>query len=203
MHCMLSYYAYTPLCMSEYRSILKVLAEQVGSYKILLYGRFSPIISIMSAVVTLGRPLAYSDAIAEEICNRIADGESLNSICKDDHMPNIREVTRWVENEALGFGPKYAHARRAQLFRMADELKDIADDGTNDYVERETRSGAVVMALDREHVQRSDLRIKTRQWILARMMPERFGDRLAHQMLDEHGKPAKASGVVVIVKDGE
>ena len=100
-------------------------------------------------------------------------------------------------------GQKYAHARRAQLFRMADELKDIADDGTNDYVERETLSGAVVMALDREHVQRSDIRIKTRQWILARMMPERFGDRLAHQMLDEHGKPAKASGVVVIVKDGE
>jgi hypothetical protein len=34
-----------------------------------------------------GRPSAYSDKIAEAICDRLVDGESLSAICADPGMP--------------------------------------------------------------------------------------------------------------------
>lgn len=42
------------------------------------------------------------------------------------------------------------------------------------------------------------LRIMARQWHAAKVAHGRYGDRLAHQMLDEKGKPTKA-GITVIV----
>lgn len=56
---------------------------------------------------------------------------------------------------------------------MFEDMFDIADDGTNDWVKRD---GADV--LNSEHVQRSRLRIDTRKWALARMSPRKYGDKI-------------------------
>ena len=63
----------------------------------------------------------------------------------------------------------------------ADEIFDIADDGSNDWMDYETKAGKVIKVVDHEHVKRSDIRIRTRMWIMARFAPKVFGDRL---MLD-------------------
>jgi hypothetical protein len=60
----------------------------------------------------------------------------------------------------------------------ADELLEIADDASNDWMEVETESGRVVWMLDHEHVKRAEIRIKTRQWLMARYAPKVFSDRL-------------------------
>ncbi len=150
----------------------------------------------LNPTIVTGRPSIYTPELAARICERISKGEAITALCDEDEMPSYQTLNDWAagrtrEAAAAGFPEAYARARDNRIARMADELQSIADDGTNDYVEKETRSGRVVIALDREHVARSDLRIKTRQWLLARMAPRDWGDRLAHQMLDENGKPAK------------
>jgi hypothetical protein len=55
---------------------------------------------------------------------------------------------------------------------IADELLEIADDGSNDWMERE-KGG---YELNAEHIQRSRARIDTRKWLLSKMLPKVYGD---------------------------
>jgi hypothetical protein len=132
----------------------------------------------------MARPSDYSDEIAGTICERIADGESLRSICSQEGFPHKATVFRWLaSNEA--FRDQYAHAREAQAERWSDELLDIADDGTNDYVKRAGERGVQIVA-DSEHIARSRLRVDTRNWLLSKMLPKKYGERLVHAGDPEH-----------------
>ena len=44
-----------------------------------------------------GRPSSYSEAVANEICQRMTTGQGLLRICADDHMPDRATVYRWLE----------------------------------------------------------------------------------------------------------
>lgn len=121
--------------------------------------------------MTAGRPTVYSQEIAEAIMLRMAAGESLRSICTDEAMPARSTVMLWVATNREGFSDRYAKACDARAHYWADELLDIADDSSNDYMERE---GATV--LNGEALQRSRLRVDTRKWLLSKMLP-RYADR--------------------------
>lgn len=145
-----------------------------------------------------GRPSIYTPELAAEILSRLASGESMNSICRDDHMPSRQCVYEWVIHNREGFGDKYARARDSGLDVMAEELLDIADDGTNDYVEKESqRTGTTFVALDAEHVQRSRLRVDTRKWYLSKLAPKRYGDK---QTVEHTGA---GGGPIVVLGDEE
>jgi hypothetical protein len=130
----------------------------------------------------------YTQEIADEILVRLAEGESLRAICRDLHMPDKATVLRWLQSNEE-FRDQYARARELQAEGQADELLDIADDGTNDWVNRETRDGGTIRVLDGEHVQRSKLRVDARKWIAARLLPKRYGDRIAHEHSGSGGGP--------------
>lgn len=125
-----------------------------------------------------GRPSLYTPEIAAEICTRLADGETLRSICRADHMPDERTVRGWALDAKSEFFPHYKKARLLGYHGMADDLVDIADDGTNDYVERERQDGTKHVVFDGEHVQRSRLRVDTRKWLLSKALPKVYGDKL-------------------------
>ena len=73
----------------------------------------------------------------------------------------------------------YAKAREAQAEIMADELAAIADDGRNDWMERNDKEGAFgAFAVNGECVARSRLRVDTRKWIAAKLLPRKYGDKL-------------------------
>ena len=123
-----------------------------------------------------GRPTDYSADLANEICARIAEGESLRSICRCEGMPNIRSVMRWLGIHPE-FSQQYARAREAQAESMFEEMLEIADDGSNDWMERTGKDGETGdKVVDHEHVSRSKLRVDTRKWMLARMAPKKYGD---------------------------
>lgn len=125
-----------------------------------------------------GRPTDYTSELANEICARIADGESLRSICRDreEKMPSIRSVMRWL-GLYEEFRQQYAHAREVQAESMFEEMLEIADDGSNDWMERTGKDGETGdKVVDHEHVSRSKLRVDTRKWVLARMAPKKYGD---------------------------
>lgn len=120
----------------------------------------------------------FTPELGAKICERLAAGESLRSICRDEGMPAASTVLDWKDAHKE-FGEHYARARLTGYALLAEEMIDIADDGTNDYVERvNQKTGEVEKAIDHDHVTRSRLRVDTRKWLLSKMLPKVYGDKL-------------------------
>jgi hypothetical protein len=123
----------------------------------------------------------YSEAVAQEICDRLAAGEGMVAICRDAHMPSQASVYRWLVADKDGFGEKYARAREAQADTLFNEILEIADDARNDWMERNGEGGGVAYQLNGEHVQRSRLRVDARKWMAGKLRPKVYGDKVDHE----------------------
>ncbi len=122
-----------------------------------------------------GRPSLYTEALAAKICQRLAEGETLRSICRDKAMPNKATVLRWLaDKKKAEFRDQYAHARDMQADALFDEALEIADDASGDWtVDKDGKK-----VLDHENIQRSRLRVDTRKWAAGTMAPKKYGDKL-------------------------
>lgn len=137
----------------------------------------------------IGRPSSFSDEIADRICDGLADGRSLRSICLDDGMPSQTSVFRWLGDDRYAeFRERYARAREAQADAIFDEILDIADDGSNDFETRQRDDGSDYEAFNAEHVQRSKLRIDARKWMAGKLQPKKYGEATTLRHADANGK---------------
>lgn len=118
----------------------------------------------------------YTEELGDRICQLLASGRTLKSICAEPDIPCASTVISWVFRNEV-FREKYNVARRMQVEGWADECVEIADDATNDFMEVQKRKGTVVLA-DHENVNRSKLRIDTRMRLMAKMNPEKYGERV-------------------------
>ena len=123
-----------------------------------------------------GRPSLYTKELGDLICEQLAQGNSLRTVCKAEGMPDISTVFRWMRIY-LGFCEQYTRAKQEASDALAEEIQDISDDGTNDWMLIH-KGKDYVPVLNREHVERSKLRIETRKWIMAKMKPKKYGDKL-------------------------
>jgi hypothetical protein len=71
----------------------------------------------------------------------------------------------------------YARARELQAEHFVDEITLIADDGRNDFMVRARENGEASVAVDREHLERSKIRIATRQWVIERILSAKYGTK--------------------------
>lgn len=125
------------------------------------------------------RPLEFSQETVERICERIADGESLRSICKSDDMPACSTVFKWLATNEK-FAEQYGRAREAQADAIFDEILDIADDGSNDWMVKNSADGENLGWRENgEALRRSALRVDARKWMAGKLRPKKYGDKLA------------------------
>lgn len=122
---------------------------------------------------------------------------TLREVCREPEMPPESTVRLWAQNDVQGFAAQYARAREVGYLQMADEVLEIADDGTNDWVERRRKDGSTFMAVDDEHISRSRLRFDARRWLLSKALPKIYGDKVA--LTGEDGGPLQ---VQVVKFDG-
>lgn len=66
----------------------------------------------------------YSPALGSEVCRRLALGESLTAICRDQDMPSIGTVYNWM-NAHPEFAEIYGHARAIQNDRLQDQVTEL------------------------------------------------------------------------------
>lgn len=89
-----------------------------------------------------GSPTKYTTALTDIICERIADGENLRSICRDEAMSIKLTVLAWLaDDDKTAFRTKYAQAREIQADGFVDEMVEIANEGTNDWIEKKNADG--------------------------------------------------------------
>lgn len=137
----------------------------------------------------VGRPSDYSPETAALICERIAQGESLRTICQDEGFPAQSTVFLWLKKHA-DFSEQYARAREAQMEAMAEEILEIADETANDTIE--TENGA---RPDHEWISRSKLRVDTRKWLMSKLAPKKYGDKVTSELTGANGGPIETKDV--------
>ena len=137
------------------------------------------------ASTKLGRPSAYEPSLADEILERITEGESLRAICSDPGMPSHVTVLRWVkdnpgcdENGANGFSDQYARAKTALHELMAEDIIEIGDADI-------TVNGIPDNAL----VQKARLMCDNRKWLLSKLLPRQFGDKVTQELTSDPDRP--------------
>jgi hypothetical protein len=79
--------------------------------------------------------------------------------------------------------------------RWADEISDIADHKRDDYVMNEEGK----MVLDMEAVARSRLRIDTRKWLLSKVLPKVYGERIITEITGKDGGPIETQATRIDV----
>lgn len=135
-----------------------------------------------------GRPSKRTKALVDQILRRVANGEILSRICREDGMPERGTIWRWTEEDPE-FRDALMRAREACVHSLVDEAVEIADDGSNDYVTVETRDGGTKVVLDKEHVDRSKLRVETRKWLAGCVAPKAYGQKSTHEVTGPNGGP--------------
>lgn len=135
-----------------------------------------------------GRPSLYSPELADKICELIADGKSLRTICQADDMPNRGTVFRWLALSEAGdkiFSNQYACARQTQADVLFEEILEIADEEVTMVKRSKHQPGAedddaeVEVCFDPTAVQRNRLRVDSRKWMAGKLRPKVYGDKLA------------------------
>ena len=116
--------------------------------------------------LTGGRPTDYSLELADYICERLANGEGLVSICKDEKLPHRSTVHDWLNPNhptyQKEFADKYARARDDQADYKAEEIEDIADK----VIKGDIKPDAARVAID------------AKKWTASKLKPKRYGDRI-------------------------
>jgi hypothetical protein len=69
-----------------------------------------------------GRPTLHTPELGMRICELLAEGRTLSSLCKEcPDLPSERTVRRWALDTEHPFSPQYARAREVGYHSMADE----------------------------------------------------------------------------------
>lgn len=105
----------------------------------------------------MGRPTIYSEDLRDEICERIALGESVREIIKDDDMPEMRTIFRWLK-EKEDFRQQYTRAKEEQ----ADAYEEMM----------------LITARTEEDVARARLIVDTMKWTASKLKPKKYGDKV-------------------------
>ena len=149
-------------------------------------------------VKSFGRPGKFSQELADIICARLADGESLRTICQDEKMPGRRTVLDWLDDDAnQTFRAKYARAREAQADFLAEEIVQIADTPQMGIRSVSKASGTEITKADM--IEHRRLQVLARQWYAAKLAPKKYGDKIQHT--GDGGGPIQQNTNVVVTAE--
>lgn len=137
----------------------------------------------------MGRLSTFTAEMAARILQLLAEGQTLREVCRPDDMPSESVVRNWVLDDREGFAAQYSRARAVGYHSMADELVEIADDGSNDWMERKNSDGSTVEVENHEVIGRSRLRVDTRKWLLSKALPKIYGDKIITELTGKDGGP--------------
>jgi hypothetical protein len=118
----------------------------------------------------IGRPSLRTDAVIKELCDRLADGEPMQAICRQAHMPAVRTIMDWIASDE-DLSARVAGARELGGDAIAWAALSIADERDEDPASRRVM-------------------VETRLKLLACWHPKRYGTKIG--LTDGDGKALAA-----------
>ena len=138
----------------------------------------------------------FTQEIADRICEELALGKSMRTVCAQDGFPEMRTVFRWLRSNE-SFCQQYARAKEEAADAFTEDMISIADDAEQDYETRVNEDGHEYQAVNHDHINRSRLRVDTRKWIASKLKPKKYGDAMQLKHSDPNGEPLKIEVVRV------
>lgn len=135
----------------------------------------------------MGRQSTFTQEVADEICDRLAEGESLRAICKDEGMPSVGTVCRWL-GESDTLQKQYARARELQADTLFDEVLHIADNQQIGEKRKVTNDGKEEVSTG-DMIEHRRLQIDARKWMAGKLRPKKYGEFKAVELTGANGGP--------------
>lgn len=118
----------------------------------------------------------FSQELFDTICDRLAGGESLRSICADEDMPSQVSVFKWIgRDEELA--KQYARAREAQADAIFDEVLHIANTPMLGE-KRKINADGTIEVTEGDMIEHRRLQIDARKWMAGKLRPKVYGDKM-------------------------
>ena len=133
-----------------------------------------------------------------EILERVARGETLHRIGKDEHMPHESTMWNWVRYDEE-FREMYFEAKKMQMDAFAEQIITIADDSVGDIRMAYDKNGDPYPEVNYENVKRSELRTKVRMWLMERLMPKKYSEKV--QLDTPSGNPLVNATIQIVLPD--
>ena len=121
--------------------------------------------------------MAFNQETADRICERLAAGESLNAICKDEGFPAESTVRSWALQDIDGFAAKYTRAREIQAHFLAEQIITISDTPMPG-VEMIVKAYGATEEKHGDMLGHRKLQVDARKWYLSKVLPKVYGDKL-------------------------
>lgn len=118
-----------------------------------------------AGVSPVGKASTYTPETATAICEQIIAGQTLKQICAAEGMPSKSTLFHWLWHHPE-FAQQYTRAKTVQAEVLADEIHEIIDD-------------PLLAPFDKR------VRMDGRKWLIARMKPQKFGDRTSPERSPE------------------
>lgn len=113
------------------------------------------------------------ESIFNYVCKEIEKGKALRNVLKDNNMPSTSTFYEWLDIYP-DKAKQYARATEVRAEAIFDDILSIADQNANDtYVNDQG-----LEVTNNDVIQRSRLRIDARKWVLAKLNPKKFGEKL-------------------------
>lgn len=105
----------------------------------------------------MGRPTDYTPELAQQICELITEGGTLNKICRKKNMPVRSTMYRWL----------LEHGDFSDMYARACEIRrEIKFESLEDMINQE------------KDPQKARLKLDAFKWQLSKEEPRKYGDRL-------------------------
>jgi hypothetical protein len=142
-----------------------------------------------------GRPTKYSKELAERLCRIIATtSKGIKTICaENEDFPTPGTFFVWLA-DVQEFSDLYAKAKDEQCQVLADDIIEIADTAKMGQVTIATQSGNKKPRIKEtriaDMIRHRTLQIDVRKWLLSKLAPKVYGDRI--QLADDREDPTLA-----------
>lgn len=129
----------------------------------------------------MARPSEYTEEVAEQICEGIAEGKSIRAVCNQDGMPHVATVFRWLSS-VEAFREQYTRARQTRADARFERIDDVMAD---------MRAGTI-------DAQQARVEIDAIKWQCGKEAGK-YDDKMKHEHTGEGGGPL----TVQIVRFGD
>jgi hypothetical protein len=116
-----------------------------------------------------GRPSSYTKELSDKICQELAMGKSIRTVCASDEMPSVATIFNWMRAHPE-FLEQYARAKQEAADAMAEDILTIAEVTVDMVQQNPTVAGPMVQA--------QRLHIDTKKWLMSKLQPKKYGDKL-------------------------
>lgn len=131
-----------------------------------------------------GRPTIFTKKLGDVICVRVAEGESMRSVSRDENMPAMTTLFRWLR-ENTEFRQQYEIAKEESADVHAEDVIHISDHEASSPVIVDgiplMIDGKIVYAVDSASVAHARLRVDARKWVASKLKPKKYGERVHNE----------------------